>query len=61
MQTVKVIAKGQTTIPARIRKELGIKEGDVLEVEKVDQAVTFKRVPKLEGFCGNFCRGCRRR
>ncbi len=46
MQTVKVTRKGQTTIPAKIRKSLGIKEGDTLEVEKMDEMVTFKRVPK---------------
>jgi AbrB family looped-hinge helix DNA binding protein len=53
-KTVKVTRKGQTTIPARIRNELGIKEGDVLSVETVDQAVIFKRIPKIEDCAGIF-------
>ena len=53
-KTVKVTRKGQTTIPARIRDELGIKEGDVLSVEAVDQAVIFKRIPKIEDCAGIF-------
>ena len=53
-KTVKVTRKGQTTIPARIREELGIKEGDDLSVETVDQAVIFKRIPKIEDCAGIF-------
>ncbi len=53
-KTVKVTRKGQTTIPARIRNELGIKEGDDLSVETVDQAVIFKRIPKIEDCAGIF-------
>ena len=53
-KTVKVTRKGQTTIPARIREELGIKEGDDLSVEIVDQAVIFKRIPKIEDCAGIF-------
>ncbi|MCW4004931.1 MAG: AbrB/MazE/SpoVT family DNA-binding domain-containing protein [Candidatus Bathyarchaeota archaeon] len=53
-KTVKVTRKGQTTIPAEIRKKLQIKEGDVLAVETVDQTVMFKRVPKLEELAGVF-------
>ena len=53
-KTVKVTRKGQTTIPARIRDELGIKEGDKLSVEIVDQAVIFKRIPKMEDCAGIF-------
>lgn len=51
---VKVTRKGQITIPAKVRKELGIKGGDVLVVETADQKVTFKRVPKLEELAGVF-------
>jgi AbrB family looped-hinge helix DNA binding protein len=53
-KTVKVTRKGQTTIPAKIRDELGIKEGDNLSVETVDQAVIFKRIPKIEDCAGIF-------
>lgn len=53
-ETVKVTRKGQTTIPAKIRKKLGIKEGDNLTVEAVDQTVVFKRVPNLLELAGIF-------
>jgi antitoxin PrlF len=54
MQKVKVTRKGQTTIPAEIRERLGIKEGDVLAVEAIDQQVVFKRIPKIEECTGIF-------
>jgi len=53
---VKVTRKGQTTIPAEIRAELGIKEGDELAVDIVDQQVVLKPVPKLED-CGGIFAG----
>ncbi len=51
---VKVTRKGQTTIPAEIREKLGIKEGDNLTVEAIDQQIVFQRIPKLEDMCGIF-------
>ena len=51
---VKVTRKGQTTIPAEIREKLGIKEGDNLSVEAIDQKIVFERIPKLEDMCGIF-------
>jgi AbrB family looped-hinge helix DNA binding protein len=51
---VKVTRKGQTTIPAEIREKLGIKEGDDLAVEAVDQTVIFKLIPKIEDCAGIF-------
>jgi antitoxin PrlF len=51
---VKVTRKGQTTIPAEIREKLGIKEGDDLAVEAIDQQVVFKRIPKIEELAGIF-------
>jgi len=51
---VKVTRKGQTTIPAEIRKKLGIKEGDELAVDSVNQQVIFKLVPRIEDCAGIF-------
>jgi antitoxin PrlF len=51
---VKVTRKGQTTIPAEIREKLGIKEGDDLAVETVDQTVIFTPIPKIEDCAGIF-------
>jgi AbrB family looped-hinge helix DNA binding protein len=53
-KTVKGTRKGQTTIPAKIRKQLDIKEGDELSVETRDQQIIFKLIPKLEDCAGIF-------
>ncbi len=49
---VKVTRRGQTTIPAALRKKFGIKEGDNLVVEATEKGVLFKIVPKLEDMAG---------
>ena len=49
---VKMTRKGQTTIPMEIREKLGLKEGDELSVEAVEQGVFFKRIPKIEDCTG---------
>lgn len=51
---VRVTRKGQTTIPVKIREQLGIKEGDELAVETRDQQVIFKPIPRLEDCAGIF-------
>ena len=51
---VKVTRKGQTTIPAKIREQFGIKQGDKLSVEVVDHRIVFKPIPSLEEMCGIF-------
>ena len=51
---VKVTRKGQTTIPAEIREKLGIREGDELAVEVVDQQVVFRIIPRIEDCAGIF-------
>ena len=51
---VKVTRKGQTIIPAKIRKQLDIKEGDELAVETKDQHIIFKPIPRLEDCAGIF-------
>jgi AbrB family looped-hinge helix DNA binding protein len=53
-KTVRVTRKGQTTIPAKMREELGIKEGDELAVEIKDQQVIFKPILRLEDCAGIF-------
>ncbi len=49
---VKVTRRGQTTIPARFRKKLGIEEGDKLFVEVTEEGVLFRPVRKLEDMAG---------
>jgi AbrB family looped-hinge helix DNA binding protein len=53
-KVVKVTRKGQTMIPAEIREKLGIREGDELAVEAVDQTVVFKPIPRIEDCAGIF-------
>lgn len=49
---VKVTRRGQTTIPAEIRRKLGIKEGDQLLVEATEKGALFKPIRRLEDMAG---------
>jgi AbrB family looped-hinge helix DNA binding protein len=49
---VKVTRRGQTTIPAALRKKFGIKEGDSLIAEATEKGVLLKIIPKLEDMAG---------
>lgn len=52
MTEVLVTRRGQTTIPARIRKKLGIREGTILEVELMGNKVVFSKAPSLNDLDG---------
>ena len=62
MPLVKVVRNGQVTIPKEIRDKLGIKEGDLLEVESAETGIFLR--PKevvdkgtaLKGFSTAFSR-----
>ena len=45
MSLVKLRDKSQITIPSSIRKELGIKKGDYLEITKEDDRIVI--IPKI--------------
>ncbi len=45
MSLIQVREKAQITIPNRIRKELGIKKGDYLEIIKEDDKIVI--IPKV--------------
>ncbi len=45
MSLIQVREKAQITIPSRIRKELGIKKGDYLEIIKEDDKIVI--IPKV--------------
>lgn len=51
-EQVLVTRRGQTTIPARIRKKLGIQEGTRLEVEVVGDKVIFSKAPSISDLDG---------
>jgi len=52
MEIVKLSAKGQLVIPARLRKELGLSEGDRLFIERKQEEVILKPVVKLSKLRG---------
>ncbi|XHH09492.1 MAG: AbrB/MazE/SpoVT family DNA-binding domain-containing protein [Candidatus Bathyarchaeia archaeon] len=49
---VKVTRRGQTTIPAKLRVQYDIEEGDKLVVEATEAGILFKKVPRLEDLAG---------
>ena len=49
---VVVTRRGQTTIPAEVRRELGIEEGSTLLVEVEGRKVVFTKVPSLFDLAG---------
>ncbi len=55
---VKVLPKGQITLPKKIREELGIEEGDVLILEKKGGGIELKKAKTIKDFYG-FLRGRR--
>jgi AbrB family looped-hinge helix DNA binding protein len=52
MQTVKVLHKGQITIPKDVRKHMGIKEGDTLVIEEDDDKVVLKKGKTIFDYAG---------
>lgn len=52
MQVVKILPKGQITIPREIRKSMNIKEGDTLVLEKTDKGIMLKKGKTLFDFIG---------
>lgn len=52
MQAVKVLPKGQITLPKGIRKRLRIREGDTLLVESTGKGVVLKKGKTLFDYVG---------
>ncbi|MBR9703156.1 AbrB/MazE/SpoVT family DNA-binding domain-containing protein [Candidatus Woesearchaeota archaeon] len=40
----KISTKGQVVIPNELRKQLGISEGDTLQIEKVGKLLVLKKI-----------------
>jgi len=49
---VKVLPKGQITLPKKVREELGIEEGDVLILERKKDRVELKKAKTIRDFYG---------
>jgi len=52
MKAVKVSPKGQITLPKEIRKDLNIKEGDTLVVEKKDGDIILRKGKTIFDYIG---------
>ena len=52
MQAVKVLHKGQITLPSGIRKSLGIKEGDTLVIERSAGEIVIKKGKTIQDYMG---------
>ena len=52
MQAVKVLPKGQITLPKEIRESLNIKEGDTLLLEKVNTEIILKKGKTIFDYAG---------
>lgn len=53
MTVVKVLPKGQITLPSEIRKSLGIHEGDTLVMEKSDDSLILKKGKTIFDYAGS--------
>lgn len=52
MRTVKVLAKGQITLPRELRESANIKKGDTLVIEKVKGNIVLKKGKTIFDFSG---------
>lgn len=52
MQAVKVLSKGQITLPKDVRKKLGIKEGDALLLDEDDEKIVLKKGKTIFDYSG---------
>lgn len=52
MQAVKVLPKGQITLPNEIRKHMNIKVGDKLVVEEADGNIVLKKGKTIHDYIG---------
>lgn len=53
MENVKVLPKGQITIPVSIRRKLNIKRGDIISLEDTDGGIVIKKGKTLFEVAGS--------
>ena len=53
MPTVKVLPKGQITLPKNIRKTLNVKEGDTILIEERDDQIILKKAKTIFDYAGS--------
>jgi AbrB family looped-hinge helix DNA binding protein len=52
MRAVKVLPKGQITLPKKIRQRLGINIGDALMIQEEDDRIVIKKGKTIYDFVG---------
>jgi len=52
MQAVKVLPKGQITLPKKVREKLGIKVGDALVLEEGKEGIFLKKGKTIFDYAG---------
>jgi len=52
MHAIKLLPKGRITLPQEIRKSLGIKEGDILLIEKKREEIVIKKGKTIFDYIG---------
>ena len=52
MNAVKILPKGQITIPKKIRKSMDIKDGDTLLIEKTGEEIIIKKGKTIFDYVG---------
>jgi AbrB family looped-hinge helix DNA binding protein len=52
MQAVKVLPKGQITLPKNVRKKLGIKPGDSLIIQEDKEKIVLKKGKTIYDYIG---------
>ena len=52
MNAVKILPKGQITLPNEIRKSMDIKEGDTLLIEKTGEEIVMKKGKTIFDYIG---------
>lgn len=46
--TSRITAKGQVTVPKKVREKLGIRIGDAISYEVREDSAVIRRVPKVD-------------
>ncbi len=59
MQIAQVSERGQITIPAEVRRRLGLRPGAKLEIEVRDDAIILRPIPSISALAGIFRRYAR--
>lgn len=52
MKVVKILPKGQITLPKKIREKLGVKTGDLLIIDESEKGIVMRKGKTIFDFAG---------